>query len=260
MLKGVNYIIGHISHTPLLVPFNTWAESHRRHHIGHNHYKNDYSHPWVPHHKSHKKPQIAYFLQKTGLAPILGFMYYLLGIFSDGGHWVPIGGRLHSEQFSYFNLFNYIISSSSVGYFLYFIISTCSYHFYTFMEYYGVSWFVFCWWLYTVTYLQHHDDKIENTIVYGDDTWSYVLGALQTLDRSYGSIIDNLTHNITNCHIVHHLFYTKIPHYHLEKATKHLYKYFKDNNIPYKYRYSPDFFYLIFKHTYNHLNEAVLIK
>lgn len=45
--------------------------------------------------------------------------------------------------------------------------------------------------------------------------WSYLRGALTTLDRDYG-IINNVHHNIET-HVVHHLF-PQIPHYHLVDA------------------------------------------
>jgi omega-3 fatty acid desaturase (delta-15 desaturase) len=128
------------------------------------------------------------------------------------------------------------------------------------MVYYGYSWFIFSSWLITTTYLQHHDNTVKDTIVYGDESWTFVKGALQTVDRSYGSIIDHLSHHITNGHLVHHFFFNKIPHYKLEKATQYLYKYLDENQIEYKYRYTPDFFIKIFKLTFCHLNEATVQK
>ena len=72
-------------------------------------------------------------------------------------------------------------------------------------------------------------------------------------------MIDNLTHNITNCHIIHHVFYTKIPHYHLEEATTHLYKYLDEKGIMYKYRYTPNSFYTAYKSIFLHFKEGVLV-
>jgi len=253
----LNTMMGHICHTPLLVPFSTWANSHYYHHSYHNHIYKDYSHVWISEEYKKKKPLALIILQKSGLIPIVGWFVYMCG-FIDGGHWIPIGGRLWKKN-SLYNFLHSIISSIFVFTILYLYVNLSNYHFYTFMTYYGCPWFVFSFWLNTVTYLQHHDNGVESTIVYNDNTWTFVKGAFQTVDRSYGYWIDHLSHNITNGHLVHHLFFKQIPHYHLEKATKYLYKYLDKNNIPYKYRYTPDFFIKIFEFTYNNLNEAKLI-
>jgi omega-3 fatty acid desaturase (delta-15 desaturase) len=252
----LNTIMGHISHTSLLVPFATWAESHRRHHLGHNHIEKDYSHPFVD------DPEKKYYfkiVECTGTYSLFGWFFYMVGL-PDGGHWIPIGGRLWNEDYDFYTHIHCIFSSVLVFGWFYYIMSLCEFNFYTFMEWYGGSWMVFSWWITTVTYLQHHDNIAEDTIVYDDSSWSFIKGALQTVDRSYGWIIDKLTHNITNGHIVHHIFFTKIPHYHLETATKHLYKYLKENGIEYKYKYSPYFFIDIFRITMNHMSEAKLEK
>ncbi|KAH0704873.1 hypothetical protein KY290_009562 [Solanum tuberosum] len=43
-------------------------------------------------------------------------------------------------------------------------------------------------------------------------------GALATVDREYG-VLTKVFHNITDTHVVHHLF-SSIPHYHAIEATK----------------------------------------
>ena len=43
----VNGVVGHITHSPLLVPFYPWAYSHKQHHRFHNHETKDMSHPWM---------------------------------------------------------------------------------------------------------------------------------------------------------------------------------------------------------------------
>jgi omega-3 fatty acid desaturase (delta-15 desaturase) len=255
----LNTIVGHLCHTPLLVPYSTWANSHHLHHLNHNHIDNDYSHVWFSEeYKKKNKPLLLLILQKLGLIPLIGWFIYMSGAI-DGGHWIPFGGRLWKNNTLY-NRVHSIISSSLVLTNLYFYLYFCNFHFYTFMNYYGFPWIFFSLWLTTVTYLQHHDNSKETTLIFNDNTWTFLNGAFQTVDRSYGKPIDNLSHNITNGHLVHHLFFKKIPHYHLEKATKALYKYLKKNNIPYKYHYTPDFFIKIFKFTFHHINEAKLIE
>jgi omega-3 fatty acid desaturase (delta-15 desaturase) len=253
----LNTVAGHLSHAPLLVPYSVWADSHRRHHMGHNHVKNDYSHPYVPVHKKEKKDVVMKIFQTFGLYPIFGWLVYMLGI-PDGGHWIPFGGRLWRNATISSHLHG-IISSGLCALFAYNVYIACG-DLTSFFVWYGGSWFVFSWWLTTVTYLQHHDDKLEDTIIYGDESWTYLKGALQTVDRSYGYAIDTLTHNITNGHLIHHIFFTKIPHYNLEKATRQLYKYLDENDVEYKFRKTPFFFWDIYKLTWDHLNEAVLVK
>lgn len=251
----LNSIMGHVSHTPLMVPFATWAESHRRHHMGHNHFVKDYSHPFVdgPDDKHYFK-----IVELTGTYSLFGWFFYMIGL-PDGGHWIPIGGRLWNNDYNIYTHIHCIFSSTLVFGWLYFILSICNFNFYTFMEWYGMSWLVFSWWITTVTYLQHHDNTPEDTVVYGDKSWTFMKGALQTVDRSYGVVIDKLTHNITNGHLVHHIFFRQIPHYHLEKATRHLYKFLDENGIEYKYRYTPYFFIDIFNYTMNHMSEVKYI-
>ena len=47
-------------------------------------------------------------------------------------------------------------------------------------------------------------------------------------------------HHITDGHVAHHLFFTKIPHYHLMKATKALRQKLEPFGV-YRYRKSYDF-------------------
>ena len=45
--KWINGVVGHATHSPLLVPFYPWAYSHKQHHRFHNHEEKDMSHPWM---------------------------------------------------------------------------------------------------------------------------------------------------------------------------------------------------------------------
>jgi omega-3 fatty acid desaturase (delta-15 desaturase) len=255
----LNTFVGHLSHTPLLVPYATWAYSHHLHHLHHNHVKKDYSHVWIPTHYADKKPPLVRALQASCLAPILGWFLYLAGVV-DGGHWAPFGGRLWSNHHTWGQFAHSCLSSALVFGFFTGLLQQCRFDLQTLVTWYGGSWFVFAFWLVTVTYMQHHDDQVEDTVIYGDESWTFLKGALQTVDRSYGSIIDRLSHHITNGHLVHHLFFTKIPHYHLEKATTHLYAHLEQHGITYKHRVTYDFYVRIFALTSRHLNEATLVK
>ena len=75
---------------------------------------------------------------------------------------------------------------------------------------------LFCnFWFITITHLQHTDPTVP---LYGEDEWTWMRGALATVDRDYG-IFNFLHHNAGSTHIVHHLFH-EIPFYNSVKATK----------------------------------------
>jgi omega-3 fatty acid desaturase (delta-15 desaturase) len=53
---------------------------------------------------------------------------------------------------------------------------------------------VFASWLVLTTFLHHHDEA--GVPWFADDEWSYVRGNLSSVDRSFGTVLDELTHNI----------------------------------------------------------------
>merc|ERR1711963_445350 len=69
-------------------------------------------------------------------------------------------------------------------------------------------------WLVLYTWLQHTDPSVPQ---YGADEWTFVKGALTTIDRPYG-IFDFLHHKIGSTHVAHHFFH-EIPFYHGDEAT-----------------------------------------
>ena len=164
------------SAAPLMVPFYAWAESHRRHHQYHNHYVRDYSFPWFTADdlkQAHR--QISHKIRIT--FPFTGFMMYLAGL-PDGGHWVPFGGRLW-ESASFRRYARGIISALSCAVWGYIVLNLSGWQLSQAFILYGGCWLFFSFWLVTVTYLQHHDEK---TIVY-DEHWTFLRGAFQTIDR-----------------------------------------------------------------------------
>ncbi|KAK3713133.1 hypothetical protein QZH41_001212 [Actinostola sp. cb2023] len=82
---------------------------------------------------------------------------------------------------------------------------------------YGIPYLNVNMWLVIVTYLQHTDVKVPH---YDDEGWTWLKGALCTMDRDYG-ILNYVFHNLTDAHIAHHLF-SYMPHYHLKEATQHI--------------------------------------
>jgi len=81
---------------------------------------------------------------------------------------------------------------------------------------YFIPYLIVNFWLVLITYLQHTDLNLPH---YTDGEWDWLRGALATMDRDYGRILNVVFHHITDTHVVHHLFHT-MPHYHAEEATE----------------------------------------
>jgi len=216
----LNQICGHIAHTPLLVPFNGWRVSHHLHHLNHNHTENDHGWKMVSkgYYDSMLVPGIEGFgslLRFTPIVQLFMFHWYLIGLPDNnpglsGSHFSPYS-KLFSTNAQRFEA---ALSTTMIFAWLFFLLKTFS--FTGVMLYYIPPVLICSAWLSLVTLLHHtHPDSK----YYDDKTWSYYQGALTTIDRSYGSIIDSLHHNIET-HVVHHLFFTTIPHYHLKRATE----------------------------------------
>mmetsp|Transcript_14348 Transcript_14348/g.25954 ORF Transcript_14348/g.25954 Transcript_14348/m.25954 type:complete len:108 (-) Transcript_14348:190-513(-) len=75
------------------------------------------------------------------------------------------------------------------------------------------------------------------------DSWSFERGAFQTVDRDYGKLINRLSHHMMDGHVVHHLFFTRVPHYRLEEATRSLVRGMEERGQSYLYKQidTPDF-------------------
>jgi omega-6 fatty acid desaturase / acyl-lipid omega-6 desaturase (Delta-12 desaturase) len=50
------------------------------------------------------------------------------------------------------------------------------------------------------------------------DEFDWLRGALSTVDRSFGPVLNHVFHHITDTHVAHHLFHT-MPFYHAQEAT-----------------------------------------
>lgn len=264
----INHIMGLFNHSSILVPFSAWARSHRFHHMYHNHETEDWSFPWChdpsfdtpTQQKINKMPLV----RALGL-PTLGYFFYLtlpnnpIGV--DGCHYLPgvfrdcrIWRDANKKELALGWL-----DTACVLAFLYFHTQVlCEGSLAMYFTVYVPAWFNFIFWLYTVTYLQHHS---EGTKVFDDTTWKYATAAFETVDRVYGGPIDMLHHHISDCHVIHHLFFTSIPHYNLRKATDALVKYLNDEGMGdiYQQVKTHDFAYRVFKYTYDFGGRAHLV-
>mmetsp|Transcript_14731 Transcript_14731/g.21040 ORF Transcript_14731/g.21040 Transcript_14731/m.21040 type:complete len:424 (-) Transcript_14731:148-1419(-) len=212
--KAINRFVGEISHSMIcLTPFVPWANSHRQHHLNHNHLERDYSHQWFIREKIHDLEDYILWSHKGRnlMLPFLYFVYLFLGI-PDGSH-VIFYGRMWENSNLKEKLdaaISVAISVATAGT-LWYNLGTADFTVVCMMP-----WLVCSFWLFMVTYLQHHS---EDGKLYTDDTYTFEKGAFETVDRNYGKWINRMSHHMMDGHVAHHLFFTKIPHYHLETAT-----------------------------------------
>jgi len=236
--KWINRVVGEISHSMIcLTPFRPWQKSHRKHHLGHNHLTRDYSHQWfIEEERDSLHPFIkASHATRNLQLPILYLVYLLAGI-PDGGHVLFYGRMWEGETLS-----EKLNCAISVGISMAFAGTLwANMGFADFTVVCMVPWLVMSFWLFMVTYLQHHS---EDGKLYTDDTFSFERGAFETVDRDYGKWINRMSHHMMDGHVIHHLFFERVPHYRLEKATAALVKGMEDRGQLHLYKKidTPDF-------------------
>eukprot|EP00568_Trieres_chinensis_P001760 CAMPEP_0183306314 /NCGR_PEP_ID=MMETSP0160_2-20130417/10768_1 /TAXON_ID=2839 ORGANISM="Odontella Sinensis, Strain Grunow 1884" /NCGR_SAMPLE_ID=MMETSP0160_2 /ASSEMBLY_ACC=CAM_ASM_000250 /LENGTH=468 /DNA_ID=CAMNT_0025469661 /DNA_START=1 /DNA_END=1408 /DNA_ORIENTATION=+ len=215
--SAINRAVGEVAHSMIcLTPFVPWALSHQKHHLNHNHLERDYSHQWFIREDSddlHPLIKASHFTRNLQL-PILYFVYLFTGV-PDGGH-VFFYGRMwegHSLREKLDASLSVALSVATAGA-LWHNLGTADFAVVCMMP-----WLVMSYWLFMVTYLQHHSDEGR---LYTDETFTFERGAFETVDRDYGKWTNRMSHHMMDGHVVHHLFFTKVPHYRLEKATEAL--------------------------------------
>jgi omega-6 fatty acid desaturase (delta-12 desaturase) len=226
--SSINNAVGYVLHTALLVPFHNWRISHGTHHRYTNNREKDTAFP------DFQKPMkfwplLEYFPAAIVLNMLmfltLGWLAYLF-FNLEGARFAP--KYQHINHFSpsspYFKPSErHLIVVSNIGVLAVFA-GLCAVAYQTSLAgvllWYGSAWLVCHMWLVVVTLLQHSDDEAPH---YDNEDWDFVRGALSTIDRNYGSIINNMLHHITDGHVVHHLFST-MPFYHAIQATPYVRK------------------------------------
>ena len=81
--------------------------------------------------------------------------------------------------------------------------------------FYGAPLLVTNAFLVVITLLQHSHPALPHYAASAD--WDWLRGALATVDRSFGPLLDAAFHHIADTHVLHHLF-SGIPHYHAQEA------------------------------------------
>nr|BCM26601.1 omega-3 fatty acid desaturase [Plectospira myriandra] len=211
---SLNFIVGCITHSAILTPFESWRITHRHHHKNTGNIDKD--EVFYP-----QREQDAYTLTRQ-MVYSLGFAWftylkvgYVPRQMDHFNPWDPLLVRRAGAVI--ISLFCWLAMVLGLAYLTYTLgVATMA-------LYYFAPLFVFATFLVITTFLHHND---EDTPWYGDSEWTYVKGNLSSVDRSYGWLVDELSHNI-GTHQIHHLF-PIIPHYKLNEATAHFRKAFPE--------------------------------
>ena len=90
-----------------------------------------------------------------------------------------------------------------------------SFGFNAYLCFYFVPYLIVNYHLVLITYLQHTDVYMPH---FDESEWNWLRGALCTVDRSFGPVLDHFFHHISDTHVAHHLF-SYMPFYNAQEAT-----------------------------------------
>lgn len=219
--RWINDTLGLIIHSGLLIPYFSWKYSHRRHHS--NTASLEHDELFVPKVKS-KIPGLSKYLNNTpgrafrlAVTLTIGLpLYYIFNV--SGRHYDRFASHFDPNSPIYSEQERLQIYISDVGVF------AAIYVLYRLALANGLTWLICVYGLpyiihnalvVTIVYLHHTHPELPH---YDATEWDWLRGALSTVDRDYGFFLNTVFHNITDTHVIHHLFST-LPHYHAVEAT-----------------------------------------
>lgn len=250
--RVLNDVVGWVLHSALLVPYFSWKFSHHRHHRFTGHMEKDMAFvPQTTERRDEKnKPEnwstigkllfsheTAELFEDTPIVQaaklvfhqVAGFQTYLLFNVSAGkdskqreepgwlrvSHFEPTSAVFRPGEGIFIALSD--LGLGLVVYALHLASKT------ELFGGWGTVWLVYLipymWvhhWLVAITYLHHNHPDVHH---YDAEGWTFVKGALATVDRDFGWVGRHLFHGIIDTHVVHHLF-PRIPFYKAEEATE----------------------------------------
>jgi len=235
--KSVNDGFGLVLHSLLLVPYYSWKFTHGNHHKATNNMHKDQvfvprTNSSVNHHDKYEDVPIVLFWRLL-ITSVLGWPAYLsFNVVAQkyktrANHFEPSSPLFNDKQRFYILVSD--LALIVVGLLFAFVVHKIG--FLSFVFYYGVPYLWVNFWLVTITYLQHTHYDVPH---YRGSEWTFLRGALATVDRNYG-ILNQWFHHIGDTHVCHHIF-SKMPHYHAEEASEYLKpllgKYYKFDDTP----------------------------
>ena len=252
-----NDVVGFLVHQFLLVPYFAWQYTHAKHHRRTNHLTDGESH--VPSTAaenglgpSHERLSFyavwheamgdgAFAAFQVWAHLVVGWPLYLLGLASTG-KLKQDGTPLDGAVADHFRPSSPMFPAKLSGKILLSTVTTMlslaglAYAMTVFgiapvVLLYGGPYMFVNAWLVLYTWLQHTDPSVPH---YGDGEWTWVRGALSTIDRNYG-IFCFFHHTIGSTHVAHHLFH-EMPWYHAGTATAAIKAYLEPMGL---YNYDP---------------------
>jgi len=226
--------VGFVLHSLLLVPYHCWARSHAVHHAHCNHLEEGETH--VPPRASSPTGKITEELrQKLGRRLfgwvslfnhlVLGWPLYLF-LGATGGedygrptsHFRILTGGPDRKRLLFPASFRGLMLRSNLGLLAVLVAlgwAALQFSLLRVLCVYGLPYLMVNVWLVVYTWLQHTDLNIPH---FSNEEWSWAKGALQTVDRPYGPLLNLLHHGIGSTHVCHHIKST-IPHYNAWRGT-----------------------------------------
>ncbi|KAL4436995.1 hypothetical protein ABPG75_004134 [Micractinium tetrahymenae] len=223
--QAVNDGVGLVLHSLLLVPYYSWKHSHRRHHSNTGSLAKD--EVFVPDTREDVSDKwelgqaFPVRLIKLLGTVTVGWPLYLFFNVSSRPYdkkwvnhfdpWSPIFSKRERIEVAVSD-----VALVAVLYGLRQLAATMGWAW--LVKTYVIPYLIVNFWLVTITLLQHTHPELPH---YSDDEWDWLRGALATVDRNYGRLLNTLHHHIADTHVAHHLFST-MPHYHAQEATQAL--------------------------------------
>lgn len=236
----LNDCVGFVTHILLLVPYFSWQYTHAKHHKFTNHLSKGETH--VP--PTRKQFSSGFTLAQAVseqmfeayevvIHLVFGWPMYLIYNASGGSEtWneeklIRAKGRVNHFFGRNSQLFppqeRFKVTASGIACLLIMLclaILSVSYGFLPVMKLYIGPYLVTNGWLVLYTWLHHSHEDCPH---YDDDTFTWLRGALSTIDRPFNPLINYLHHEIGSTHVLHHLDHT-IPHYHAVEASEAIQK------------------------------------
>ncbi len=232
--RRVEAAVGFVLHSLLLVPYFSWQRSHAVHHANCNHLEGGETHV-PPRAESRMGRFLAGLSRRLGPAPfgilalfthlLLGWPLYLLfGVAGGEDYGAPTSHFWPAAPFSngVRKLFpvscRSLMLQSNLGLLAMLLalgLVALQFSPARLLCVYGLPLLVINAWLVAYTWLQHTDTDIPH---FSSPDWTWAKGALQTVDRPYGPLLNLLHHGIGSTHVCHHIN-PRIPHYNAWRAT-----------------------------------------